>query len=337
MRGWSSLRPSRILKPIATPSELDTMEEMAAVSSLRKEALSILLRHAKEDRLTRDALPGLHLMRFGWVSRPLVTVQSMRCMALVIQGVKTLDFGTTHLEYGAGQFLLSSIDMPSTSKILSATGRRPLLALAVEIDFEELKQVIGRCNKLPTSSPQSAVDVFHADPDLWGAVIRLLRLLDTPQHAAALTPLIRQEILYRLLAGPSGSRLLEISRQDSPSNRVARALTWLQKQFTTGFMVGDLARRVGMSPSSFHQHFKAMTGMTPIQYQRRMRLHEARKLLLVDSLGIGEASYRVGYQSPSQFTKDYRQCFSRLPKDDILAHATQRVTFSGYSPEMSLR
>jgi AraC-like DNA-binding protein len=164
-----------------------------------------------------------------------------------------------------------------------------------------------------------------------------LRLLDTPQHAAALTPLIRQEILYRLLAGPSGSRLLEISRQDSPSNRIARALTWLQKQFTKGFMVDDLARRVGMSPSSFHQHFKAMTGMTPIQYQRRIRLHEARKLLLVDSLGIGEASYRVGYQSPSQFTKDYRQCFSRLPKDDIQAHATERVTFSGYSPEMSLR
>ena len=161
------------------------------------------------------------------------------------------------------------------------------MALAVEIDFEELKQVIGRCDKLPTSSPQSAVDVFHADPDLWGAVIRLLRLLDTPQHAAALTPLIRQEILYRLLAGPSGSRLLEISRQDSPSNRIARALTWLQKQFTKGFMVDDLARRVGMSPSSFHQHFKAITGMTPIQYQRRIRLHEARKLLLVDSLGIG--------------------------------------------------
>ena len=107
-------------------------------------------------------------------------------------------------------------------------------------------------------------------------MIRLLRLLDTPEHAAALTPLIRQEILYRLLSGPSGSRLLEISRHNSPSNRITRALTWLQKQFTRAFMVDDLARHVGMSPSSFHQHFKAMTGMTPIQYQRRIRLHEAR-------------------------------------------------------------
>ena len=317
--------------------ELDTMEEMAAVSSLRKEARSILLRHAEEDRLTGNALPGLHLMRFSWESRPLVTVQSMRCMALVIQGGKTLDFGNTHLEYGAGQFLLSSIDMPSTSSITSATKKTPLLALAVEIDFEELKEMIGRCGTLPASGPQSAIDVFDADPDLWEAVIRLLRLLDTPEHAAALTPLFRQEILYRLLSGPSGSRLLEISRHNSPSNRITRAIAWLQKQFTKAFMVDDLARHVGMSPSSFHQHFKAMTGMTPIQYQRRIRLHEARKLLLVDSLGIGEASYRVGYQSPSQFTKDYRQCFSRLPKDDVQANANERVTFTAYAPKMSLR
>lgn len=314
--------------------EIATIEEMVAVSPLRKEARSILMRHAEEDRLTGNALPGLHLMRFGWASRPLVTVRSMRCMALVLQGVKTLDFGSTHLKYAAGQFLLSSIDMPSTSNILRATRVSPLLALAVEIDFEELKQVIGRCGTLPASGPQSAIEVFDADQDLWEAVIRLLRLLDTPEHAAALAPLIRQEILYRLLSGPSGSRLLEISRHNSPSNRITRAVAWLQKQFTKAFMVEDLARHVGMSPSSFHQHFKAMTGMTPIQYQRRVRLHEARKLILVDSLGVGEASYRVGYQSPSQFTKDYRHCFSRLPKDDIQAHANERVTFTGYAQKM---
>ena len=197
--------------------------------------------------------------------------------------------------------------------------------------------MIRRCAVLPAARPQSAIDVFDADVALWEAVVRMLRLLDTPEHATALAPLIRQEILYRLLSGPSGTRLLEISRHNSPSHRIARALRWLQKQFAKAFMVNDLARRVGMSPSSFHQHFKAMTGMTPIQYQRRIRLHEARKLLLADSLSIGEASYRVGYQSPSQFTKDYRRCFSRLPKDDIQAHAVERVTFSRYERESSLR
>jgi AraC-like DNA-binding protein len=152
-----------------------------------------------------------------------------------------------------------------------------------------------------------------------------------------LTPLIRQEILYRLLSGPSGSRLLEISRRDSPSSRVARALDWLREHFAEGLMVGELAHQAGMSPSSFHQHFKAVTGMTPIQYQKRIRLHEARRILLLDSLDVGEASFRVGYQSHSQFSKDYRQYFGRLPKNDIAAHANGGIPFAAYVPETAKR
>ena len=270
-------------------------------------------------------------MRFGWASRPLVSMYSP-CMALVIQGAKSLDFGATHLEYGAGQYLLTSIDMPVTSRIVSATGRCPLLAMGIEIDFAELEQVIRRCDTLPPSQSQPGISVFEADTDLLEAIVRLLRLLDTPEHARALTPLIQQEILYRLISGPAGSRLLEISRHDSPSNRVAKALGWIQKHFAQAFMVGELARHAGMSASSFHQHFRAVTGMTPIQYQRRLRLHEARRILFVDSLDIGEASLRVGYQSHSQFSKDYRQYFGRLPKDDVAAYADGTVSIAAYSP-----
>lgn len=298
---------------------------------LWREAQAILLRHAIEDRLCASVLPGLHLMRFGWASRPLVSMYSP-CMALVIQGAKSLDFGATHLEYGAGQYLLTSIDMPVTSRIVSATGRCPLLAMGIEIDFAELEQVIRRCDTLPPSQSQPGISVFEADTDLLEAIVRLLRLLDTPEHARALTPLIQQEILYRLISGPAGSRLLEISRHDSPSNRVAKALGWIQKHFAQAFMVGELARHAGMSASSFHQHFRAVTGMTPIQYQRRLRLHEARRILFVDSLDIGEASLRVGYQSHSQFSKDYRQYFGRLPKDDVAAYADGTVSIAAYSP-----
>jgi AraC-like DNA-binding protein len=258
-------------------------------------------------------------------------------MALVMQGSKSVDFGPTHLEYGAGQYLLTSIDMPVTSRIVSATSKSPLLAVGIDLDFAALRQVIHRCDTLPPSRPQPGIQVFAADSDLLEAVVRLLRLLDTPQHARALAPLIQQEILYRLLAGPSGSRLLEISRHDSPSSRVARALGWLRKHFAAGFMVGELARHAGMSPSSFHQHFKAVTGMTPIQYQKRIRLHEARRILLVDSLDIGEASLRVGYQSHSQFSKEYRQYFGRLPKDDIAEHADGGIPLAAYSPAVSVR
>ncbi|MDX6458018.1 MAG: hypothetical protein QOE55_1715 [Acidobacteriaceae bacterium] len=317
-------------------SRLANIEEMIAPQSLWREARAILLRHAEEDRLSTPVLPGLHLMRFGWSSLPVVGMQSP-CITLVIQGAKSLDFGPTHLEYGAGKYLLTPIDMPVTCRIVSATSKNPLLAVAIEIDFEELKQLVHRCDTLPSSSPQPGIKVFETDSDLLEAVVRLLRLLDTPEHGKALAPLIRQEILYRLLSGPSGSRLLEVARHDSPSNRVARALSWLQKHFSRAFMVEELAHHVGMSPSSFHQHFKAVTAMTPIQYQKRIRLHEARRILLMDSLDIGEASFRVGYQSHSQFTKDYRQYFGRLPKDDVIAHAEGGIPFAAYSPEVSVR
>ena len=281
-------------------------------------------------------LPGLHLMRFGWPSQPLIAMYTP-CMAMVIQGSKSIDFGSTHLEYGAGQYLLASIGMPVKSRIVNASGKQPLLALGVEIDFAELGQVMRQCDTLPPAKSQAGINVFEADAELVEAIVRLLRLLDTPEHARPLTPLIRQEILYRLLSGPSGSELLEISRRNSPSNRVAKALDWLRRHFAKGFMIAELAHHVGMSPSSFHQHFKAVTGMTPIQYQKRIRLHEARQILLVDSLDVGEASFRVGYQSHSQFSKDYRQYFGRLPKDDVAEHANGGVPFAAYLPETAGR
>lgn len=278
-----------------------------------------------------SVMPGVHLMRFGWSSRPLVSTQ-FPCMALVIQGTKSVEFGEQHLEYGAGQYLLTSIDVPATSRIVNASKTHPLLAVGIQLNFAELNEVIQRCEVLPRLNPQPGITIFDADTELLESVVRLLRLLDTPQHVKALAPLMRQEILYRLLAGPSGSRLLEICRNGSPSNRIAEATEWIKKHFTEGFMVGALAHQVGMSPTSFHQHFKAVTGMTPIQYQRRIRLQEARKSLLVESLNIGEVSVRVGYESHSQFSKDYRQYFGRLPKDDIFEHLSNGASIEAYVP-----
>lgn len=291
------------------------------------------MRNCEADRLSMSAMPGVHLMRFGWTSLPLVSTQ-FPCMALVLQGIKSVEFGGKHLEYGAGQYLLASIDMPAASRIVNASRNRPLLAIAVQIDFTELKQLIQRCDTLTPSGPQSAISVFNADAPLLESVVRLLGLLEKPGDVQPLAPLIRQEILYRLLSGPSGSRLLEICRNGSPPRRIADAIAWLSKHFAEPFMVTELAQHVGMSPSSFHQHFKAVTGMTPIHYQKRIRLQEARKSLLVDSLDIGEASFRVGYQSHSQFSKDYRRYFGRLPKDDIRSLARKEHSIEAYTPEL---
>ena len=272
-----------------------------------------------------SVMPGVHLMRFGWTRLPLVAKQSP-CLALVLQGTKSVEFGNSFLEYGEGQYLLASMDLPAASRIVNASRSRPLLAAAVDIDLDEVKALVQRCDVLPQSGARSGLTVFEADAALLESVVRLLRLLDTPQHARPLAPLVRQEIFYRLLSGPAGFRLLEICRQGSPSSRIAEAAAWIRTRFAEGFMVEELARHVGMSQSSFHQHFKAITGMTPIQYQRRIRLQEARKSLLFDSLDIGEASFRVGYQSHSQFSKDYRRYFGRLPKDEAIAHSTQAYT-----------
>src|SRR5712691_9542314 len=209
---------------------------MRSASSLQREAQLILIRHCEEDRLSMSVMPGVHLMRFGWRSLPLVSTQ-FPCMALVLQGTKSVEFGGQHLEYGAGQYLLASVDVPAASRIVNASKTHPLLAVAVQIDFAELKEVIQRCDVLPRLSPQSGIRVFDADIELLEAVVRLLRLLDTPEHARPLAPLVRQEILYRLLSAPSGSRMLEICRNGSPSSRIADAIAWLHGHFAEGFMV----------------------------------------------------------------------------------------------------
>lgn len=304
---------------------------MRTRASLSREARSIVLRHCGEDGLTLSTRPGLHLMRFGWKSLPLVSTQ-FPCMALVLQGIKSVEFGGGHLEYGPGQYLLASVDVPAVSRIVNASKTRPLLAVAVQIDFAELKEAIQRCKALPAASARSGLTVFEADVEIYDAMVRLLRLLDTPEHAKALGQLLRQELLYRLLTGVAGSRLLEVCRSASPSHHIAEAITWIRNHFAEGHLVGEVAHRVGMSPSSFHQHFKAVTGMTPIQYQRRIRLQEARKSLLFDSIDIGEASFRVGYQSHSQFSKDYRRYFGRLPKDDVAEYVRSGVSIDTYRP-----
>jgi len=308
---------------------------MDAQAPLWREAQSILLRHCAQDRLYMSAMPGVHLMRFGWKSLPLIAKQGP-CMAMVVQGSKSVEFGHSYLEYGAGQYLLASMDLPATSRIMKASKAEPLLAIGMDLDFTELKEVLERCDVLPAAGSHSGMTVFDADAELLESIVRLLRLLDTPQHVKPLAPLIRQEILYRLLSGPSGSRLLEICRNGSPSNRIAEAIAWIKKHFGEGFMVDELAHHVGMSPSSFHQHFRAVTGMTPVQYQKRIRLQEARRSLLLDSIDIGEASFRVGYQSHSQFSKDYRQYFGRLPKDDVVLHTRAGISIEAYTPEGSI-
>ena len=270
-------------------------------------------------------------MRFSWTSLPLVATQTA-CIAMVFQGNKSLEVGRHKLSYGPGQFLVAPVDLPAVSRITKASDRKPLLGIAVQIHFDELKDLLRRCEGAPGPEHSAELSVFSADADLLESVVRLLRLLDTKEHVKVLAPLMRVEILYRLVSGAAGPQLLEICRSGSPSNRIANATTWLRKHFAEKFLIRELARRVGMSVSSFHQHFKAVTGMTPLQYQKCIRLQEARKSLLLDSFDIGEVSVRVGYESHSQFSRDYRNYFGRLPKHDLTEFSRSATAITDYRP-----
>ncbi len=276
---------------------------------LRAELTSLIGRHAIEGREIETPIGGLYI---GKRSRP--TEMEYRaqwpCVVLVAQGAKTLRFGRTELHYGAGDCLLVSLDMPVVSTTVAASPTKPYLGVALGIHSASLAEVLRRA---PIASPRPvavpSVSVDKASPELLEAMVRMLRLLDRPEDAAAMAPLVEQEILYRVLTGPGGARLVELARSQAPANRIARAMSWLRARYAEPLRIDDLAARVGMSPSSLHHHFRAVAAMTPLEYQKNLRLHEARRLIVVESVSIGEAATRVGYQSLSQFSREYRRYY----------------------------
>lgn len=271
-------------------------------------------------------------MRFSWPSQPLVNVQSPS-MAVVLQGAKCVSFAGSNLTYKAGQYALAAIHLPAISRILEGSADRPLVAVVIDISFGELREVMKRCDHLPAVGSTRGVEVFDADCSLLESVIRLLRLLDTPPHIKPLAPLLRQEILYRLLAGPGGPRLIEICNHGSPASHVTEVTSWIRRNYAEDLRIEELADIAGMSVAAFHQHFKAITGMSPVQYQKSVRLQEGRRSLFLDNLDVHEASLRAGYHTASQFSRDYRAYFGRLPKADaFIYHRQGGAPIHAYSP-----
>lgn len=284
-----------------------------------REMASIIARFANTDGELETAIDGFFIGRRSSPSQALNTTQ-WPCFALVVQGAKRLTLGTEVFEYGVGDCLVVSLDLPVASLITQASMDVPHLGVAMAINGERLKHLIGRIGMPAGAGAADAirgVAVNPAAPELLDATLRMLRLLDRPGDIPAMAPLIEEEILYRLLTSPYGPRLLRIAQAESPGNRIFKATTWLRQNFASPLRVEDLARHVGMSVSSLHHHFSAVTAMTPMQYQKKLRLYEARRLMLVERLDVGSTGYRVGYQSPSQFSREYSRLFGRSPLRDV--------------------
>lgn len=283
------------------------------------EIASIAARFSPGDGEYQTAIEGLGISRRSMPSAPCHS--SYRpCFAMVIQGAKSLQLGTDTINYGAGDYLLTSLDLPVAWRVVEASPEVPHFCITLAISPEKLLDLLSRADIQRPAEPaagQRGIVVNMATPELLDAAVRLLRLLDSPNDIAAMAPLIEQEILYRILTGPAGGQLINIAVADNHGHRIARAIAWLRENFARSLRIEDLAEHVNMSISSFHHHFKTITAMTPVQYQKQLRLHEARRLMLIERLDVGTAGHRVGYQSPSQFSREYSRLYGLSPLRDV--------------------
>ncbi|MDG2518504.1 AraC family transcriptional regulator [Lysobacter soli] len=278
-----------------------------------------IARNIPGDGLHDSIVPGLSLIQASEPSLPLPGVYHPS-LCVVVQGSKRALLGEDAFHYDALNYLVVSMSLPITGQILDATPNSPYLCLRIDIDTALVNELL---QQLPAERASRrggrAVFVGRTSPTLLDAVLRLVRLIDTPEEAAILAPLATREIHYRVLTGELGGRLRELCDVEGPSQRVARAIDLIKQRYHEPLRIEQLAAAAHMSASSLHERFKAATAMTPLQYQKQLRLQEARRLMLVDGIEAAAASHRVGYESPSQFSREYRRLFGAPPRREVMA------------------
>ncbi|MCX8791044.1 AraC family transcriptional regulator [Vibrio parahaemolyticus] len=240
-------------------------------------------------------------------------------ICLIAQGRKRVLLGEESFIYDANHFLISSVDLPIIANIIEASEEQPYLGLIMELDLTEISQLIVDSELAFTQAKeaQKGIAVGELSESLLDAFVRLAELLDEGQNIKILAPIIKREVFYRLLMSEQGTRLHQIVTAGSHSHQIAKAIDWLKNNFVKPLSVGDLASYTGMSKSSFYTHFRSMTSMTPLQFQKKLRLSEARRLMLTENLDAMAATFKVGYESPSQFSREYSRLFGAPPSKDI--------------------
>lgn len=288
---------------------------MASESGLSTGRLLPLIERKAARHGTSTPLDGLMLHRFSHPSEPLAFVQHP-AYCVVVQGAKEAMVGCEVVRYTAGQSLIAGVDLPITSRIVEASPAEPYLAIGVALDFAVVLELIGDQPHPPPAEEVAPFGVRDFDPELADPLVRLLELLDRPQDIAVLAPLIRREIVWRLLKGPFSTLMRQLAWPEGHIARICRATQWIRENYSETLRIADLAERVNMSVPSFHRHFKKITTVSPLQFQKRVRLHLARGRLLA-SEAVGMVAYDVGYESLSQFNRDYRKLYGMAPTHDV--------------------
>ena len=291
--------------------------EVLRVQANREELVERIARAVREDG-TIQPLQGLYLSRVSFPLKPLHSVLEPSLCGIA-QGSKEVLLGDSRYRYDPSHYLLSTIELPRVSQVLEASPERPYLSLRLSLSPALVSSVMedSGYTSPPGHTDERAIDVSPLDGNLLDAVVRLIRLLDSPAEAPVLMPLITREIIYRLLVGSQGARLRHLALQGGYTPDIARAVKRLRQDFDQPLHIESLARELGMSVSGFHHHFKAVTALSPLQFQKRLRLQEARRLMLSEDLDATSAAYRVGYHDASHFNREYKSLFGVPPMRDV--------------------
>jgi AraC-like DNA-binding protein len=264
------------------------------------------------------AIDGVNCIRLNEINDRLPSVYTPS-LCIIVQGKKRVLLEDEIYQYQPSEYLVASVDLPVIGQVIEGSKDKPYLCLQIELDLHQLAELIVQArlpvnNKAPS---QRGIFVGDVDEPLGDGVLRLARLLDAPQDIALLAPMIKREIYYRLLKGQYGEAIAQMAQTGSHMQRISAAIQVLKANYNKPIKIEDLASHVGMSVSSFHSHFKAVTAMSPLQYQKRVRLLEARKIMLAEMQDAASTAYRVGYESASQFSREYVRMFGHPPKRDM--------------------
>jgi AraC-like DNA-binding protein len=283
----------------------------------QQELTARVARLAPVDGVHPAAFPSLALIR-GSVPTVCVATVYQPSLGIVVQGRKRVLLNDEVFYYDALNYLVVSVTLPVMGQVVEASPERPFLGLRLDLDLEEIARLLLEMGDRGTAPvADRGLFVTRMDEPLLDAVLRMVKLLEEPEDIAVLAPVVQREIYYRVLRGDLGQRLVDLAEADGGNHRIVRAIEWLKRRYATPLSIGELAEAVHMSPSALHHRFKAVTAMSPLQYQKHLRLHEARRLMFADGIECAAAGHRVGYESPSQFSREYRRLFGASPRVEI--------------------
>jgi AraC-like DNA-binding protein len=293
------------------------------------ELVKFIERYSQQDGVHPTVIPSLSLIRESMVTEPIARVnETSFCM--ILQGEKEVWLAEERFRYGPAHYILASADLPVTGQVIKASSESPYLALKLEFTPNQILEVLSDFDIQAgqKKNAKRAMFVSKVEPALFDAAMRLTRLLENPQHIPVLAPLFTKEILYWILQGPHGDSLKQMAIKGSNGDRIRDVIEYIIKNYDTSFKIEELAELANMSVASLHRHFKEVTAMSPIQFQKQLRLQEARTMLMAHSTDIADVAFRVGYESQSQFSREYSRMFGFPPREDInrmRKSSTQRI------------